>query len=202
MSDKLDRLEAALKAAKPSANPDRKAEILTLARKSFDAAQENATQPRPTHKSAQNVPDIWTGVKDMFRSINLRPVLYATSALCVGGLAIIITQPFTVGPMGLTDSYNEAETASLEKRQVSEKLKSKADEGAWNSTAGATVEAKVKPKKERISTLSDSLSQDASRPAVSAPAPSTIVAGKVRRCNFSRRGCTTRTTTIKRKFFE
>ena len=181
MSDKLDRLEAALKAAKPSANPDRKAEILTLARKSFDAAQENATQPRPTHKSAQNVPDIWTGVKDMFRSINLRPVLYATSALCVGGLAIIITQPFTVGPMGLTDSFNEAETASLEKRQVSEKLKSKADEGAWNSTAGATVEAKVKPKKERISTLSDSLSQDASRPAVSAPAPSTIVAGKVRR---------------------
>jgi len=181
MSDKLDRLEAALKAAKPSANPDRKAEILTLARKSFDAAQENATQPRPTHKSAQNVPDIWTGVKDMFRSINLRPVLYATSALCVGGLAIIITQPFTVGPMGLTDSFNEAETASLEKRQVSEKLKSKADEGAWNSTAGATVEAKVKPKKERISTLSDSLSQDASRPAVSAPAPSAIVAGKVRR---------------------
>lgn len=86
MSDEMDKLEQALKATTPAPNPDRKAKILAMAQKSFDAAQETAAQPRPIHKSAQNVSGIWTGVKDMFRSMNLRPMLYATSALCVAGL--------------------------------------------------------------------------------------------------------------------
>jgi len=99
MTDELDRLAKALKAEKPAANPARKAEILAMAQKSFDAAQETVTPVRPIHKSAQNVSGIWTGVKDMFRSINLRPMLYATSALCVAGLAIIVIQPLTDSPL-------------------------------------------------------------------------------------------------------
>ncbi len=100
MSDEFDRLANALKAAKPASNPDRKAEILARAQKSFVTAQETAAQPRPIYKSAQNVSGIWTGVKDMFQSINLRPMLYATSALCVVGLAVIITQPLGKMPLG------------------------------------------------------------------------------------------------------
>lgn len=93
MSDEMNRLQQALKAAKPDNNPDRKAEILAMAQKSFDAAQETAAQPRPIHKSAQNVSGVWTGVMNMIRSINLRPMLYATSAICVAGLAFIVSQP-------------------------------------------------------------------------------------------------------------
>jgi Ca-activated chloride channel family protein len=98
MSDEMDRLEQALKAKKPGNNPDRKAEILAMAQKSFEASQETAAQPRPIHKSAQNVLGNWTGVMNMIRSINLRPMLYATSAICVAGLAFIVAQPQMDGP--------------------------------------------------------------------------------------------------------
>ncbi len=93
MSDEMNRLQQALKAAKPDNNPDRKAEILAMAQKSFVATQETAAQPRPIHKPAQNVSGVWTGVMNMIRSINLRPMLYATSAICVAGLAFIVSQP-------------------------------------------------------------------------------------------------------------
>lgn len=98
MSDEIDKLKQALKATNPTPNPDRKAEILAMAQKSFEASQETAAQPRPIHKSAQNVPGIWTGVMTMIRSFNLRPMLYATSAICVAGLAFIVTQPQINGP--------------------------------------------------------------------------------------------------------
>jgi Ca-activated chloride channel family protein len=93
MSDEMDRLEHALKAAKPASNPDRKADILAMAQKCFDDSQETAALSRPIHKPAQNVSGIWTGVIDMLKSINLRPMLYTTSALCVVGLAFVLTQP-------------------------------------------------------------------------------------------------------------
>ena len=92
MSDEMDRLAKALKAENPTPSPDRKAETLAMAQKSFETSQETATQPRPIHKSAQNVPGIWTGVMNMIRSFNLRPTLYATSAICVAGLAFIVAQ--------------------------------------------------------------------------------------------------------------
>ena len=93
MSDEMDRLERALKAAKPASNPGRKADILAMAQKSFAETQETSPTLRPIHKPAQNVSGIWTGVLDMLKSINLRPMLYTTSALCVVGLAIVVTRP-------------------------------------------------------------------------------------------------------------
>lgn len=117
MSDEMDRLEQALKAEKPVPNPDRKAEILAMAQKSFEASQETAAQPRPIHKSAQNVPGIWTGVMNMIRSFNLRPMLYATSAICVAGLAFIVAQPQIGGPeipLVITENPLEQELALAE----------------------------------------------------------------------------------------
>lgn len=182
MSDELDRLEAALKAEKPRADPDRKAEILAMARKSFDAAQENTAAVRPIHKPAQKVPGIWTGVLNMLRSLNLRPALYATSAICIGGLAIIVTQPMDMKPIGQTDGFSETETASAKNRTMHEALKSKADAGAWGSSAGNSPLVKAKPKKEQMSALTDnSISQDVARVVASPPSPSSAVAGKVRR---------------------
>jgi len=123
MSDELDRLAIALKAEKPAGNPDRKAEILAMAQKNFDAGQETATPARPIHKSAQNVSGIWTGVKDMFRSINLRPMLYATSALCVAGLAIIVIQPLRDSPLvpvGITEESVEVRLEKLAESKAKE----------------------------------------------------------------------------------
>jgi Ca-activated chloride channel family protein len=114
MSNEFDRLADALKAAKPNVDPDRKAEILARAQKSFATAQETAAGARPIHKPAQNVSGIWTGVKHMFRSINLRPMLYTTSALCVVGLAFIITQPLGKMPSGSLRTTNSAKAPAPE----------------------------------------------------------------------------------------
>ncbi len=52
MSDEMDRLERALKAAKPASNPGRKADILAMAQKSFAETQETSPALRPIHKPA------------------------------------------------------------------------------------------------------------------------------------------------------
>ncbi len=127
MSNQMDRLEKALKAATPDSNPDRKAEILAMAQKSFEASQETTPATRPIHRSAQNVTGIWTGVKNMMRSINLRPALYTTSALCVVGLAFILTQPVinnpglplgTLGQIAETKHDQRAENAAVADQQM------------------------------------------------------------------------------------
>ncbi len=123
MSDELDQLEQALKATTPAPNPDRKAEILALAQKSFETSQETVPQPRPIHKPAQNVPGIWTGVIDMIRSINLRPVLYATSAICVAGFAFIVSQPQIDGPrIPLVIAENLLEQEQITTQPVAEPM--------------------------------------------------------------------------------
>ncbi len=122
MSDELDRLAKALKTAKPAANPDLKAEILARAQKSFETSQETAAQPRPIHKSAQNVSGIWTGVLDMIRSINLRPALYATSALCVVGLAFVVTQPMINDPGFSLDNLGRVAESKKDQQGKNETL--------------------------------------------------------------------------------
>ena len=164
MTDELDRLAKALKAEKPANNPDRKAEILAMAQKSFNSAQEAAQPARPTHKSAQNVSGIWTGVKEMFRSINLRPALYATSALCVAGLAIIVIQPLRDSPLipiGDTENYAEVRLEKLDGSKVKEEQLVVLDQilpGAEPATAPPPVTKPSTLKLRKMANERDSIS--------------------------------------------
>lgn len=124
MTDEFERFAKALKAAKPAPNADRKADAIALARKKFDTAQEAASVARPIYKPTQNVSGIWTGVKTMFRSINLRPMLYTTSALCVAGLAFVVTPPMMKSPLTpvvVSENNVDVRTEELAKRENKEK---------------------------------------------------------------------------------
>lgn len=109
MSDEFETFAKAMRAATPAPDPSRKAAVIAAARKKFEAAQETAQDARPIPKPAQNVPGFWKGVKDMFQSFTLRPVLYATSAICVAGLAVIITKPLTNFPTGPGETYTTSD---------------------------------------------------------------------------------------------
>ncbi len=91
MTDDLDKLRAALKAAPPA--PDAEARSATLARalESFDRAQESAEPVRPMSDRPVGA-GFLTGVRKMLATLTTRPALAATAsvaALCVGLVAIL-----------------------------------------------------------------------------------------------------------------
>lgn len=62
----------------------------------------------------------------MFRSINLRPVLYTTSALCVAGLAFVVTQPIVKNPptpVDIVGGTSELKTTPKSKDDAKEGLR-------------------------------------------------------------------------------
>ncbi len=96
MSDELDALKAALKAAakaNPTPDPDAKAAAMRLAMENFDRLQgsrdpKRLSQDRPARAGFLN------GVRDMLESLKARPILAATTsvaALCIG-LFIVLPQ--------------------------------------------------------------------------------------------------------------
>ncbi|MCX8509363.1 MAG: VWA domain-containing protein, partial [Rhodobacteraceae bacterium] len=96
MTDDLDRLRAALKAAPPAPDPAAKAAVLARAMENFDteaaAAQETASAPRPMSDRPLRA-GFLTGVRIMLNRLPSRPALAATAsviALCVG---LVLTQP-------------------------------------------------------------------------------------------------------------
>lgn len=85
MTDELDRLKSALKAA-PAPDPAAKDRALRLAQENFARHQETAGAARPTGKST-----LWETIMSGLSS-NLRPALYATSCLVVAGAAFVTYQ--------------------------------------------------------------------------------------------------------------
>ena len=83
MTDDLDDLRAAMKAATPRPDATAKAENIALAQKNFDALQGSQDTARP--KSNR----IWTGVKIMLSPLTTRGGLVASTALiAIGFLAL------------------------------------------------------------------------------------------------------------------
>ena len=175
MSDELDRIAKALKASDVAPDADKKAAAIALARKNFDAHQGIADQARPIHKSAHKASGIWTGVLDMFNSTKLRPALYATTFLIVGGIGFLITQDMTledkitasetVQTNALEQDKAMADAVAKEERQNSERRLDDnrgqnaqlevAAEDMVSKPAPATTESKIAKKtKNSLGTLS------------------------------------------------
>lgn len=94
MTDDLDDLRKALKAAPPAPDPAAKAAALARAMGNFDAhqkaAQETAATPRPMSDRPERA-GFLTGVRTMLRRLTTRPALAATAsviAICVGLLTL------------------------------------------------------------------------------------------------------------------
>ena len=83
MSDELDDLKAAMRAATPAPDPRIKADHLALASRNFASAQGSGADTRPMSDRPRT--GIWTGVRDMLNSFSPRAALVATSALIAVG---------------------------------------------------------------------------------------------------------------------
>ncbi|MEL7256716.1 MAG: VWA domain-containing protein [Pseudomonadota bacterium] len=88
MSDDLDDLKAAMRAAMPTPDAARKAEDIALARINFAALQETAEAARQTSESPKTGPI--RGVMNMIMRINTRGALTATTALVALGLVAVV----------------------------------------------------------------------------------------------------------------
>ncbi len=96
MTDDLDRLRGALKAAPPAADPARRAETLARSMAAFDQhrqaePQETAGPARPISRPPRGA-GAWNGVRAMLDRLSLRPALAATAsaAALVAGVVILL----------------------------------------------------------------------------------------------------------------
>lgn len=91
--DDLDDLKAAMRAATPAPDPATKAAHLALAQDNFgknvDRRQETPDDARPM--SDRPRPGIWTGVRDMLKSLSPRAALVASTALIA--VAVVTLTP-------------------------------------------------------------------------------------------------------------
>ncbi|EAR51426.1 Putative membrane protein with von Willebrand (VWA) domain [Oceanicola granulosus HTCC2516] len=90
LPDELDELKAAMDAATPRPDPDRRAETLRLASEYYDRLQESPDAARPTPATARN--GLLTGVRAMLATLSTRGGLAATTALVACGLLILTPQ--------------------------------------------------------------------------------------------------------------
>ncbi|WP_300033650.1 VWA domain-containing protein [uncultured Roseobacter sp.] len=87
MTDELNDLRTALRAATPAVDPDRKSDDLALAQKNFANVQESQTQARQT--STRPLSGLLNGVTKMMTVLTSRGGLTATTALVAGGFLFL-----------------------------------------------------------------------------------------------------------------
>ena len=117
MTDPLDDLKAALKAAPPSPDPARKTAALQRAAQIFDenlqSRQGSANQTRLTPDRPTKRAGLFTGVTRMFASLTSRPALTASTALVAVGLVALVPI-LREGPPGLPGTSITELTDGLE----------------------------------------------------------------------------------------
>ena len=87
MTDDLDDLKAAMKAATPAPDAAKKAAHLALAQKNFEDLQGSRNQARPN--SDRPASGLWTGVRNMFATLTTRGGLVATTAIVAVGFVVL-----------------------------------------------------------------------------------------------------------------
>jgi Ca-activated chloride channel family protein len=127
MTDDLDELRRAMKAAVPLPDPAVRAAHLRAARENFARRQETAARARPSSEDHPAVGWVRTGVMTVIRSFSpLRATLVASTALVAVGVAMLVPQTTTVVRQapGLvareearTDALADAEQAAAIARQ-------------------------------------------------------------------------------------
>ena len=95
MTDEIDKLARAMKAATPAS--DQKAEILAGAMKSFDRHQEPTTRPRPM-SNRRPFGRLWQGAKGMFDAVTTRGGMIATTALVAVGILVVVPRDALTPP--------------------------------------------------------------------------------------------------------
>ncbi|WP_317056617.1 vWA domain-containing protein [Roseovarius rhodophyticola] len=124
MSDDLDDLKAAMRAAMPTPDAARKADDIALAQKNFTALQESRDAARQT--SERPKPGLIRGVMNMIMRMNTRGALTATTALVALGLVAVVpdwqTAPRLNGPQPVVLESDDVLTDRSEDRtrQVAE----------------------------------------------------------------------------------
>ncbi len=107
MTDELDALRSALKAATPAADPALRETTLRLALHNFDRSQGAAAPARPTESPPQRA-GLFRGVFQMFERMTSRQMLAGTAsvaAVCIGVVALWPT--LNRGPMVPTETAAE-----------------------------------------------------------------------------------------------
>ena len=87
MTDDLDDLKAAIKAATPAPDAAKKAAHLALAQKNFEDLQGSRNQVRPN--SDRPASGLWTGVRNMFATLTTRGGLVVTTAIVAVGFVVL-----------------------------------------------------------------------------------------------------------------
>lgn len=103
MTDDLDRLKSALRAAPPAPDADAKARAMARAMENFDRLQGSADAARSSDSPPPKA-GVIAGVLSMLKSLSSRPVLAATTsaAALIAGIAVIL--PLTgQGPLHRAD---------------------------------------------------------------------------------------------------
>ncbi|MBE0552371.1 MAG: VWA domain-containing protein, partial [Rhodobacteraceae bacterium] len=103
MTDDLDRLKSALRAAAPAPDADAKARAMALAMENFDRLQGSADAARSSDSPPPKA-GVIAGVLSMLKSLSSRPALAATTsaAALIAGIAVIL--PLTgQGPLHRAD---------------------------------------------------------------------------------------------------
>lgn len=103
MTDDLDRLKSALRAATPAPDADAKARAMALAMENFDRLQGSADAARSSDSPPPKA-GVIAGVLSMLKSLSSRPALAATTsaAALIAGIAVIL--PLTgQGPLHRAD---------------------------------------------------------------------------------------------------
>ncbi len=107
MSDELDKLRVAMRAATPKATPDKKSVDLSLAHKNFETLQGSTPDARLTSDRRPNG-GLISGVVKMLQSLSSRGALTATTALVAVGIFFVIPQTRNIlTPPGAIPSQTE-----------------------------------------------------------------------------------------------
>ena len=119
MSDDLDALRAAFKAATPDPDPTKKTTHLRRAENIFNDAQESRTGTRPTSESRPMMARFATGVSTMIQRLSTRGAMTATTAIVAIGIIAILPRgldllnpPASVTVASETSKLNETPTLS------------------------------------------------------------------------------------------
>lgn len=120
MTDDLERLKAALRAATPTPDPDAREAAIALAKKNFAARQGTTETTRLMHDGQEKRAGFVTGVMKMFEKLGVRSALYATTSLAVVGLGIVLVLPMEGfrPPTGIPELRKVEEAAPLIEQMV------------------------------------------------------------------------------------
>ncbi len=100
MSDELEKLKAALKAAEPAPDTARKAEALARAMAEFERVQGSAEAARPMSDRPGKGAGFWTGATAMISRLTTRATLAGTASVAVIALGLAVIGPNLRLPTG------------------------------------------------------------------------------------------------------